>query len=65
MAGPGRPRYALTPSGIGDPSGTEKALEDLRAMGATTANVTVKHTSLKEYLEQLEAFQQLAFPRGQ
>lgn len=49
---------------VGDRAGTEKAVEAARAMGATIANITFRHSSLSEYLEQLEAFQQIAFPDG-
>jgi hypothetical protein len=41
---------------LADRAGTERAVDQLRQAGATAVNVTVEHTSLTQYLEQLEAF---------
>jgi probable F420-dependent oxidoreductase len=43
----------------GDPEGTRAAVEAVRALGATSVNVSVVHRSLDHYLEQLAAFAEL------
>jgi probable F420-dependent oxidoreductase len=43
-----------------DSEGTRRALDALGQAGATLVNVSVVHRSLSQYLEQIEAFMQLA-----
>src|SRR5437588_16764 len=45
---------------LGDPDGTRRAIEAVGALGATIMAVTVVNDSLPHYLEQIEAFQQVA-----
>ncbi|WP_244929419.1 LLM class F420-dependent oxidoreductase [Nocardioides sp. W7] len=45
---------------IGDPDGVLAMLETARIAGGTLVNLTVEHQSLEQYLEQLEAFAEVA-----
>jgi len=48
-----RSPHALDP--IGDRDGTSRTIEAMSAAGTTTLEVRFVHTSLDEYLEQVEA----------
>lgn len=45
---------------LGDPDGVHAALEQVQQAGGTTINLAVRHRSLSHYLEQLEAYAEIA-----
>jgi len=47
-----------------DPDGARKAIDGLQALGATQIGLKVAHTSLRHYLDQIEAFHDLMGMKG-